>query len=72
MYGGLSSDCLAFEASDVHKQLEDGLLANRLVLFGDNVYLNTKYKAMQYPNIAGCKQDWSRNNCNFYHLQVCC
>jgi hypothetical protein len=42
-YGGSSSDCLAFEASHLHKKLEDGLLADGLVLFGDNAYLNTKY-----------------------------
>ena len=40
-YGGLSSDCLAFEASNLHKQLEDGLLADGLVIFGDKAYLNT-------------------------------
>ena len=43
-YGGASSDCMAFEASDLHKRLESGLMkqdANneRFVLFGDNAYL---------------------------------
>ena len=32
MYGGSSSDCLAFKASDLHKKLEDGLLADGLVM----------------------------------------
>ena len=71
-YGGSSSDCLAFEASDLHKQLEDGLLAVGLVIFGNNAYLNTKYMATPYPNIAGRNQDWSRDNYNFYHSQVSC
>ncbi len=43
-YGGSSSDCLAFEASDLHKRLEDGLLADGLVIIGNNAYLNTKSK----------------------------
>jgi hypothetical protein len=69
-YGGSSSDCLAFEASDLHKRLEDGLLADGLVIFGDNAYLNTKFMATPYPNIAGRDQDRSRDNYNFYHSQV--
>jgi hypothetical protein len=66
-YGGSLSDCLAFEASSLHKRLEDGLLADGLVIFGNNAYLNTKYMATPYPNIAGSDQDWSRDNYNFYH-----
>jgi hypothetical protein len=69
-YGGSSSDCLAFEASDLHKRLEDGLLADGLVIFGDNAYLNTNYMATPYPNIAGRDQDRSKDNYNFYHSQV--
>jgi hypothetical protein len=69
-YGGSSSDCLAFEASDLHRRLEDGLLADGLVIFGDNAYLNTKYMATPYPNVAGHDQDKSRDNYNFYHSQV--
>lgn len=69
-YGGSSSDCLAFEASDLHKKLEDGLLADGLVIFGDNAYLNTKYMATPYPNIAGRDKEKSKDNYNFYHSQV--
>jgi hypothetical protein len=69
-YGGSSSDCLAFEASDLHRRLEEGLLSDELVLFGDNAYLNMKYMATPYPNIAGRDQDQSRDNYNFYHSQV--
>ena len=41
-YGGASSDCMAFEASDLHKRLENGLMkqdANneRFILLADNV-----------------------------------
>jgi hypothetical protein len=71
-YGGSLSDCLAFKASSLCKQLEDGLLADGLVIFGNNTYLNTKYMATPYPNIAGRNQDWSRDNYNFYHSQVSC
>ncbi len=35
-YGGSSSDCLAFESSDLHRRLEEGLLADGLCIFGDN------------------------------------
>ena len=69
-YGGSSSDCLAFEASELHKRLEEGLLADGLVIFGDNAYLNTKYMATPYPNIAGKDQEKSKDNYNFYHSQV--
>jgi hypothetical protein len=69
-YGGSSSDCLAFEASDLHTKLEEGLLADGLVIFGDNAYLNTKYMAMPYPNIAGHDKENSKDNYNFYHSQV--
>lgn len=65
-YGGLSSDCVAFEASQLWNSLEDGLLAPGLVLFGDNAYLNTKYLATPYPGVStGSKDDY-----NFYHSQV--
>ena len=65
-YGGSSSDCLAFEASDLYKRLENGLLLPGLVFFGDNAYLNTRYMATPYPNVSGGSQD----NYNFYHSQV--
>lgn len=65
-YGGSSSDCIAFEASQLWNALEDGLLAPGLVLFGDNAYLNTNYLATPYPGVSsGCKDDY-----NFFHSQV--
>ena len=64
--GGSSSDCLAFEASDLFLRLEDGLLSPGLVLFGDNAYLNTMYLATPYQNVSG----GSKDNYNFFHSQV--
>jgi hypothetical protein len=39
-YGGTSADCIAFEASDLFGDLENGLLHPSLSLYGDNAYLN--------------------------------
>jgi DDE superfamily endonuclease len=65
-YGGSSSDCLAFEASDLYARLEKGLLQPGLVIFGDNAYLNSPYMATPFPGVsAGSKDDY-----NFYHSQV--
>jgi DDE superfamily endonuclease len=65
-YGGSSSDCLAFEASDLYRRLEDGLLTDDLILFGDNAYINSKYMATPFPNVSGGGEDIY----NFYHSQV--
>jgi hypothetical protein len=65
-YGGASSDYLAFEASDLYRRLEIGLLTRGFVLFGDNAYLNSTYLATPYPNVSG----GSKDNYNFYHSQV--
>ena len=51
-YGGSSSDLLAFENSELFKHLEGGVLAQGLVLFGDNAYLNTPYMATPYRNTS--------------------
>ena len=69
-YGGSSSDCLAFEASDLYKRLENGLLRSGLVLFGDNAYLNSNVMATPYPNVAGIEKERIKDNYNFYHSQV--
>ena len=67
-YGGSSSDCLAFEASDLCRRLEGGLLHPGLVLFGDNAYINTHYMVTPFPNVSsGGKDDY-----NFYQSQVSC
>ncbi len=65
-YGGASSDVLAFENSELFKLLEKGLLLKDLVLFGDNVYLNSSYMATPYPNTSGGPKD----NYNFVHSQL--
>ena len=38
VYGCASSDCQAFEASDLYTCLENGLLKDGCALFGDNAY----------------------------------
>jgi hypothetical protein len=68
VYGGASSDCLAFEGSDIFQHLESGLLHDDLVLFGDNAYLNSKYMVTPYPNVSsGGKDDtiFTTHNCVF-------
>ncbi len=63
---GASSDCIAFEGSSLYERLEGGLLKNGLVLFGDNVYLNTHFMATPFPNVSsGCK-----DNYNFFQFQL--
>ncbi len=65
--GGSSSDCLAFEASQLHHRLERGLLAPGLVLFGDNAYINSPFMATSFTNVSsGSKDDYI-----FYHSQLC-
>ncbi len=64
---GASSDCIAFEGSDLYERLEGGLLKNGLVLFGDNAYLNTHYMATPFPNVSsGSNEEYF-----FFHSQVC-
>ena len=74
-YGGASSDCLAFEASDLHTRLENGLMHQdgdneRFVLFGDNAHLNTTYMATPFTNVAGDPNRVAEDSYNFYHSQL--
>ena len=64
--GGATADCLALEASDLYRRLENGLLHDGMVLFGDNAYLNTKYMATPYTNVSA----GSKDNYNYYHSQL--
>ncbi len=65
IYGGASSDCLAFEGSDIFQKLESGLLHDNF-LFGDTAYLNSKFMVTPYPNVSsGSKDDF-----NFFHSQL--
>ena len=64
--GGSSSDCLAFEASNVYSRLSRGLLAPGLVLFGDNAYINSSFMATPFPNVSSGKKD----DYNFFHSQL--
>ena len=73
--GGSSSDCLAFEASELHRRLENGLMQQdvgneRFVLFGDNAYLNTPYMATPFTNVSGDANQAAEDSYNFYHSQL--
>jgi hypothetical protein len=47
-------------------QLEQGILAPDLCLFGDNAYLNSAFMAMPYAATSGGTKDTN----NFYHSQL--
>jgi len=73
--GGSSADCLAFEASELHKRLENGLMHcadgnERYVLFGDNAYLNTPYMATPFTNVASDPNRVAEDSYNYYHSQL--
>jgi hypothetical protein len=57
VYPGSTSDCLAFEEMTLFHQLEEGILASELCLFGDNAYLNTPCMATPYAAVSGGKKD---------------
>ena len=65
-YPGSTSDCLAFESSDLYGRLSNGLLAEGLCLFGDNAYLNSPFLATPYPNVSSGYKDAY----NFFHSQL--
>jgi len=66
IYGGSSSDVLAFEKSNLHNRLKDGLLRDGLCLFGDNAYLNSSFMATPYSNLShGARDDYY-----FFHSQL--
>jgi hypothetical protein len=66
VYPGSTSDCLAFEGMSLFSQLEGGLLAPGLCLFGDNAYLNSMFMATPYSGVSG----GSKDAYNFYHSQL--
>lgn len=65
-YPASTSDCLAFESSDLYSRLSNGLLAEGLCLFGDNAYLNSPFLATPYPNVSSGYKDAY----NFFHSQL--
>jgi hypothetical protein len=66
-YPAATSDCLAFKSSQqLYKDLEKGLLAEGLCIFGDNAYINSPFVATPYPNVSGGYKDAY----NFFHLQL--
>jgi hypothetical protein len=54
----------------VGARLEDGLLQNGYVLFGDNAYLNSFFMATPYSNVSGNPNKKSEDNYNFFHSQL--
>ncbi len=69
-YGGSSSDCLAFERSQLFDRCEAGLMKNGNVLFGDNAYLNTQYMATPFTNVSGNQEQVTKDDYNFFHSQL--
>jgi DDE superfamily endonuclease len=65
-YPASTSDCLAFESSKLYDDLEKGILAQGLCLFGDNAYINSPFIATPYPNVSGGYKDAY----NFFHSQL--
>ena len=65
-YGASAADCVAFEAGDLYSKLENGLLKNGYVLFGDNAYLNSPYMATPYSNVSDNPNKRSEDNYNFF------
>jgi hypothetical protein len=65
-----AADCVAFEASDLHARLEDGLLKNGYIRFGNNAYLNLFFMATPYSNVSGNPNKKSKDNYNFFHSQL--
>ena len=70
VYGASAADCVAFEASDLHARLEDGLLKNGYILFGDNAYLNSFFMTTPYSNVSGNPNKKSKDNYNLFHSQL--
>jgi hypothetical protein len=66
MYPGSTSDCLAVEGMSLFHQLENGLLAPGLCLFGDNAYMNAPCMATPYAAASGGTKDAY----DFYHSQL--
>ena len=65
-YPGCTSDCRAFKGMSFHQQLEDGISAPGLCIFGDNAYLNTSYMETPYQGVPVEIRDLY----NFYHSQL--
>ena len=66
IYPGSTSDCLAFAGMLLFHQLENGLLAPGLCIFGDNASLNMPNMATPYAAATGGTKDAY----NFYHSQL--
>lgn len=72
LFGGSTSDLLAFETSSLKHKLETpGFLAPGLYLFGDNAYINRNYFATPFPNIHQANErDETKDAYNYFHSNV--
>lgn len=72
MFPASTSDCLAFESSDLYKQLLDGILAEGLCLFGDNAYINSPFMATPFPKVGTGQEvtNVRKDAYNFYFSQL--
>ena len=67
-FPGSTADCLEFEGMDLFMKLRQGLLKERLCLFGDNAYLNSLFMATPYTGRGSFTSN--RDNYNFFHSQL--
>lgn len=72
MFPASTSDCLAFEQSDLYKQLLDGILAEGLCLFGDNAYINSPFMSTPFPKVGTGQEvtNVRKDAYNFYFSQL--
>ena len=68
VYGALTADCVAFEASDLHARLEDGLLQN--TIFWQQCLIESFFMVGPYSNVSGNPNKKSKDNYNFFHSQL--
>ena len=70
LFGGCTSDTLAFELSDMKRRLDTpGFLAPGLYIFGDNAYINSHYLATPFPNVNSSEHE-TKDAYNYFHSNV--
>ena len=71
IFGGSTSDTLAFELSHLKEKLTTpGFLAPGLHLFGDNAYINSPYLATPFPNVRGSAEHMTKDSYNYFHSNL--
>ena len=70
LFGGCTSDTLAFELSDMKRRLDTpGFLSPGLYIFGDNAYINTHYLATPFANVNSSEHK-TKDSYNYFHSNV--